>query len=163
MTTIRQATLVHGGGTRFTATTGTGRTITWGDAAADGELSPVETLATSLGACTAMDVISIAVKKRQVIDRYVVHVEAVQRDEYPRILTSVDVLHEVEGPGVDEAAIRRAIELSATKYCPLNATISAGPTTIHHRYRVRNTGGSPYEASGEVVVTGPYLRPDPVA
>lgn len=163
MTTIRTATLVHEGGLRFAATTGTGRTVMWGDVATDGELSPVETLVTSLGACTAMDVISIAVKKRQVIDRYAVRVEAVQRDEYPRVLVSVDVLHEVEGPGVDEAAIRRAIELSATKYCPLNATISAGPTLVRHRYRVRNTGAAPFDAAGDVLVTGPYLRADPIA
>ncbi len=31
-------------------------------------------------------------------------------------------------------AVRRSIELSATKYCPISAMISAGPTEIHHRY-----------------------------
>jgi putative redox protein len=110
-----------------------------------------------------MDVIAIAVKKRQRISRYEVHVEASQRDELPQILTRVDVTHDIEGPGVEEAAIRRAIELSATKYCPVNAMLSAGATEVHHGYRVRNTGPEPFEVEGEVVVTGPYRRPDIVA
>ena len=160
MSRLRTATLTHEGGMRFVAATGSTRTIVYGDAFAENELSPVETLVVSLAACSAMDVIAIAAKKRQVIDRYAVHVEAEQRDEYPQVLTRVRVVHEVEGPGVAEAAIRRAIELSATKYCPVNAMISAGATEVHHAYRVINTGGDGVDVSGEVVVTGPYRRPD---
>ena len=163
MTRLRTATLVHEGGTRFVATTGTKRTIVYGDNIERGELSPVETLAVCLAACSGMDVAPIAAKKRQQISRYEIRVEAVQRDEYPQVLTRVDVTHVVEGPVVEEAAIRRAIELSATKYCPVNAMLSAGATEIHHRFIVRNTGEHPFEEEGEVVVTGPYRRPDIVA
>jgi putative redox protein len=145
---------------RFVASTGTKRTLVYGDEAPTGELSPVETIVVSLAACSAMDVISIAVKKRQRIASYRVQVEASQRDEYPQILTRVDVVHEIEGPLVDEVAMRRAIELSATKYCPVNAMLSAGATEVHHGYRIRNTGPNGFEADGEVVVTGPYRRPD---
>jgi putative redox protein len=148
---------------RFVATTGSARTILYGDQVESGELSPVESIVVSLAACSAMDVISIAAKKRQVISRYEVRVEAVQRDEYPQVLVRAEVTHDVEGPAVDEAAIRRAIELSATKYCPVNAMLSAGATEIHHRYVVRNTGPEPFSAEGEVVVTGPNRRPDIVA
>jgi len=163
MTRIREATLVHEGGNRFVATTGSTRTIVYGDDFGGGELSPVETIAVSLAACSAMDVISILAKKRQEVTRYAVRVEAVQRDEYPQILTRADVIHEVSGPVVEEAAVRRAIELSATKYCPVSAMLSAGATEVHHRYVVRNTGPQPFDAEGEVVVTGPYKRPDIVA
>ncbi len=163
MTRLRTATLVHEGGMRFVATTGTTRTIVYGDEFERGELSPVETLVVCLAACSAMDVAPIAVKKRQQMRRYEIRVEAIQRDEYPQVLTRVDVTHVVEGPVVEEAAIRRAIELSATKYCPVNAMLSAGATEVHHRYMVRNTGPEPFESEGEVVVTGPYRRPDIVA
>ena len=64
---------------------------------------------------------------------------------------------------VAQAAVRRAVELSALKYCPVNAMLSAGATEVHHHYRVRSTGTAPAEASGEVVVTGPDRRPDIVA
>ena len=157
------ATLVHEGGMRFVAATGTKRTIVYGDEIERGELSPVETLMVSLAACSGMDVWPIATKKRQLVSRYEIRIEAVQRDEYPQVLTRVDVTHVVEGPAVEEAAIRRAIELSATKYCPVNAMLSAGATEVHHHFLVRNTGAEPFEAEGEVVVTGPYRRPDIVA
>lgn len=163
MSRSRSASLVHEGGMRFVATTGSTRTIVFGEQVESNELSPVEMIAVSLAACAAMDVVSIAVKKRQVISRYEVRVDATQRDEYPQILVRADVIHDVEGPGVDEAAIRRAIELSATKYCPVNAMLSAGATEVHHRYVVRNTGPEPFTAEGEVVVTGPYRRPDVIA
>jgi putative redox protein len=160
VTRVRSAMLLHEGGNRFVATTGTTRTIVYGDDFAGGELSPVETVTVSLAACSAMDVVSILVKKRQQVSRYGIRVEAIQRDEYPQILTRADVIHEVEGPVVEEAAVRRAIELSATKYCPVNAMLSAGATEVHHGYVVRNTGPEPFDAEGEVVVTGPYRRPD---
>ncbi len=162
MTTIRTATLRHDGGDRFVAETGTGRTLIFGADTTRGELSPVETVAVSLAACSAMDVVSIALKKRQSFTRYEIHVRADQRDEYPRVYTRIDVTHEVEGPGVSVEAIRRCIELSATRYCPVNAMVSAGATEVHHGYRVIGTGPQPFDESGEVIVTGPDRRPDVV-
>jgi putative redox protein len=147
---------------RFVAVTGSGRTLDYGDDAPVGEHSPVETVLSALAACSAMDVASILGKKRQVIETYEVVVEAVQREAYPQVYTRIDVIHDVAGPLVTEEALRRCVELSATKYCPVSAMLSAGETEIHHRYRVRGTGDVPFEAEGEVVVTGPYRRPDPI-
>jgi putative redox protein len=157
MTTIRTAVLRHEGGMRFATATGTDRSIVFGDARPDNELSPVETVVAALAACSAMDVVSIALKKRQRVVRYEIRVRAEQRDEYPQVLTTVDVLHDVEGP-VDPRAIRRCIELSAEKYCPVNAMLSAGATEVHHRMRILRPDESPLEE--EVLVTGPYRRPD---
>jgi putative redox protein len=113
-----------------------------------------------------MDVISILKKKRQVVTGYEVSVTADQRDAQPAIYTRADVVHLVEGPAVDEAAVRRAIELSATKYCSVGAMLSAGTVEIHHRYRIVGPGGAdPIE--GEVMVAGPHAddevlgRPQP--
>ena len=52
----RTATLIHEGGSRYVATTGSKRTIVYGDDIERGELSPVETLMVCLAACSAMDV-----------------------------------------------------------------------------------------------------------
>jgi putative redox protein len=92
--------------------------------------------------------------------RYEIHVTADQRDGYPQVFTRIDVVHELEGPAVEVAALRRCIELSATKYCPVSAMLSAGATEIHHRYHLIRTGPDPLDESGEVLVTGPYRRPD---
>jgi putative redox protein len=160
---IRSAELRRDGGLRFTARTGTGRTVVFGDEVAANEYSPVESVVVSLAACSAMDVVGILEKKRQVIDSYTIEVTAEQRDEYPQILTRVEVVHIVEGTVVVEQAVRRAIELSATKYCPVNAMISAGATEVHHRFRMRCSGAQLKEAEGEVIVTGPYRRPEVVS
>jgi putative redox protein len=159
----RSARLVHAGGMRFDARTGTGRGLVFGDEAETNEQSPVEIIVAAVGACAAMDVASILLKKRQAIESYEIEVRAVQRDKYPQVLTTIDVLHVVAGPEVADESVRHAIELSATKYCPVNAMLSAGDTTVHHRYRVRNTGAAPFEAEGEVLVTGPRRFPEPVA
>jgi putative redox protein len=110
-----------------------------------------------------MDVISIARKKRQAIEVYRVYVRGDQRSEYPQVFTEIDVVHEVVGPNISEAAIRRSIELSATKYCPVSAMISAGATVVHHRFRIKSTGEKAYEEEDEVIATGPYARPDILA
>ena len=93
-----------------------------------------------------------------------IHVRGSQRDEYPQVYTEIVVTHEFVGRDLSEAAIRRCIELSATKYCPVNAMISAGATVVHHRYRIVSSGATRrYEAEGEVIATGPYARPDILA
>ena len=159
MRTIRTAVLEHVGALDFRASTGTGRLIDFGDAER-GFLSPVETVLVALGSCSAMDVISIATKKRQAVDAYRIHLRGDQRAEYPQVFTEIDVTHEITGRNISEAAIRRSIELSATKYCPVSAMISAGATVVHHRYRIHSTGATTYDAEGEVIATGPYARPD---
>ncbi len=160
---IRTAELVHRGGMRFDAETGTGRRYVFGDDSETNEYSPMETMAAAIGAYTAMDVVSILEKKRQVIDSYRVEVKADQRAEYPQVFTQVDITHVIEGPVVVEMAVRRAVELSAAKYCPINAMVSAGACAVHHHFRMRCTGDVPAEAEAEVMVTGPERRPDIIA
>ena len=157
MPQIRTAELTLTSGMHFDVDTGTGRTIAFYDDA-EGGLGPVETVLAALAACAAMDVISIALKKRQPVVTYRVHARGEKRDEYPQIYTRIDLVHEVIGPGVSTAAIARCIELSATKYCPVSAMLAAGATEIHHAYRVSRPGEPTEEA--EVIVTGPYQRPD---
>jgi putative redox protein len=144
---------------RFEAATGTGRMIAFGDQLTDNELSPVETVLAALAACSAMDVVSILEKKRQVVTAYRIEVAGDQRAEYPQVYTRIDVTHVVEGTVLLEHAVRRAVELSASKYCPVNAMLSAGATEVHHRYRMRCTGVETSEAEGEVIVTGPGRQP----
>ena len=160
MPTHKSVHLEHRGGMQFVATPSSGHVIAFDERRSNQGGSPVETVLTALAACTAMDVISIAGKKRQAVERYEIEASGTQRDEYPQVFTEVDVVHVVHGTRLSEAAIRRAIELSATKYCPVSAMISAGATVVHHRYRISSSGDRPFEAAGLVISTGPYQRPD---
>src|SRR6187200_6458 len=157
MEPIKTAELTLTAGMHFDVETDSGRTFAFDDEP-EGGLGPVESILASLAACSAMDVISIALKKRQSVVTYRIHARGERREEYPTIYTRIDLVHDVEGPGVSTDAIARCIELSATKYCPVNAMLSAGPTEIHHAYRVSRPGEPIEEA--EVLVTGPNQPPD---
>jgi putative redox protein len=163
MPTLKSVELRHDGQMRFEAMPSSGHELAFDDRKSNSGGSPVETLLSALGACTAMDVVSIAAKKRQPIDQYRIHVRGSQRDEYPQVFTDIVVTHEVTGRDISEIAIKRSIELSASKYCPVSAMLSAGETTIHHRYRIVSSGTKPYEAEAEVIATGPYARPEILA
>jgi putative redox protein len=147
-----------GPGLRFTARTGSGHEIVLDDGNGNTGPRPVEMLLVGQAGCTGMDVISILQKKRVVVTRYEVSVSAEQRDEQPAVFTRADIVHLVEGPAVDEGSVRRAIELSARKYCSVAAMLSAGTVEIHHRYRILSGSADPVE--GEVLASGSKADPD---
>jgi putative redox protein len=157
----RTAEIRHEGGFRFVARTGSGFEIALDDEAGGTGPRPTEVLAAALGGCTGMDVISILAKKRQVVSRYAIRVVGDQRVAHPHAFRWIEITHEVEGPEIDVEAVRRAIELSATRYCSVSTAQASGIAEIHHRYVVT----SPEDAApveGVAVVTGPgqALPPD---
>jgi putative redox protein len=84
---------------------------------------PMELIALGLAGCTAMDVISILQKKRQQVTRFEVATELGRAQTHPKVFTDATLEYRVTGHDVDEAAVRRAIELSATRYCPAQAML----------------------------------------
>lgn len=153
--------MVAGVGLGLAGRTGSGHRILLDDGSGDTGARPSELVPLALAGCTAMDVISILRKKRQEVTRYEVRTSGTQRDEPPSAFTRIDVVHEVDGPSIDVEAVRRAIELSATRYCSVGATLSAGETEIHHAYIVRSGGAA--QVSADVVVIGPAGRVEVVA
>jgi putative redox protein len=112
----------------FTGTADSGFTLPLGtDPAVGGDndgFRPMELFAVALAGCTSMDVISILSKKRQEISSFEVKVHAERAEEHPKVFTSSVVEYLISGHGVDEAAVVRAIELSALRYCPAQAMLS---------------------------------------
>jgi putative redox protein len=151
--TMRTVTAeLDGDGLRLVARTESGHTIVMDDAVGDTGARPAELLVVAQAGCTAMDVVSILRKKRQAFTRYRVRVIGTQRDEpAPHVFEDMRIVHVVEGP-VDAEALRRAIELSATKYCTVSANLAAGVTTIRHAYVLRDADGD--ERCEDVVVLG---------
>jgi putative redox protein len=84
---------------------------------------PMELIAVGLAGCTAMDVISIMTKKRQDVTAFEVRVEAPRAEEHPKVFTRAVIQYEFTGHEIKEAAVRRAIELSAERYCPAQAML----------------------------------------
>jgi putative redox protein len=149
-------------GLRFNASVGSGHSIILDSGEGNMGMRPAELLPVALAGCTGMDVISILRKKRQDITGYRIEVGGTQMDAHPNAFTRMDVTHVVEGAGVDVDAVRRAIELSATKYCSVGATLASGIVEVRHGYRVIDAVTGAVE-SGDVLVEGPHLDPTLVA
>ena len=153
--TIKRATVSYGGpGLRFLAATESGHAVAFDDETGDTGARPLEVVLGALGSCTAMDVLSILRKKRQPVDWYRVRVEAEQRDESPRVFTAIRVIHELDGHEVEREAARRAIELSATRYCPVGAMFAAGTARLSHWFLMRGEHPADDELA-HVVTLGP--------
>jgi putative redox protein len=139
---------------RVDVVTGTGFNLTF-DTDDAGELragaGPTESVLAALAGCTSMDVGSILRKKRQPAASYRIAVTGQRADEHPQVYTGIVVEHQVSGE-VQPEALRRAIELSATRYCPVSAMLSRG-VRIEHRYRLVREGHE--EISALVAITGP--------
>jgi putative redox protein len=139
---------------RVDVLTGTSFAMTFDTADAGDERagpSPTESVLAVLAACTSMDVGAILRKKRQPADSYRIAVIGEKADEHPQVYTSIAIEHQVSG-AVEPDALRRAVELSATTYCPVSAMLSKS-VRIEHRFRlVRETGE---EVAALVVTTGP--------
>jgi putative redox protein len=145
---------LDGAGLRFVAETGTGHRLVLDDGEGDSGPRPAELVPLAVAACTAMDVASILRKKRQDVTSYRVKAAGIQRDEQtPHVFTRIDIVHLIDGRDMDLEAVRRSIELSATRYCSVGGTLATGVTEIHHGYVVRS-GATVF--TGQVVVTGPY-------
>ncbi len=85
--------------------------------------TPLEMLLVAVASCSAADVISILLKKRQDVTAYNVEIEGVRADEHPRKFIKFHINHIVHGRGVSEKAVADAIHLSDTTYCSVAATV----------------------------------------
>ncbi len=94
---------------------------------------PMEMIAMGLAGCTAMDVISILRKKQLDVTQFEVKVDAPRSGEHPKVFTSAVITYIVTGRDITESAVLRAIELSATKYCPAQIMLGqAFPIDLHY-------------------------------
>lgn len=94
---------------------------------------PHRLLLLAMAGCTAMDVISILRKKRQLVNNLRVEVLGSRAEEHPRVYTRFEVLYRVKGIAIDPLAVKRAIELSTTHYCPvINLLGKMAPVTTRY-------------------------------
>jgi putative redox protein len=141
---IMDTKVVWKDGMSFTGSAESGFTLPLGaDPAAGGAddgFRPLELMGVSLAGCTAMDVISILKKKQQQVTAFEVTVHADRAEQHPKVFTRLVVTYLVTGRGLDEAALLRAIDLSATKYCPAQAMLGkVAPMEL--KYEIYEEGG----------------------
>ena len=80
---------------------------------------PMEMLLLGTGGCSVYDVLSMLKKSRQQVVDCRVAIEAERADAIPAVFTRINLHFVVTGVGLKENHVRRAVELSAQKYCCL--------------------------------------------
>lgn len=99
-------------------------------------IRPMEMLLLGMGGCTAIDVIHILKKARQAVTDCVVELDAQRAATEPKVFTEIRVHFIVTGKNLSENHVKRAVELSAEKYC--SASLMLGKTAeIIHTYEIR--------------------------
>ena len=98
---------------------------------------PMEVMLIGLGGCSAFDVVLILRKSRQAVTDCRVELEAERADAAPRVFTRIHMVFVVSGKELRESAVRRAVGLSAEKYCSATAMLRAS-ATITHEYRIES-------------------------
>jgi len=87
----------------------------------------MELLLLALGACTATDIVIILEKKRQRLEGLEVICSGERAATHPTVWVRLEILFRLRG-ALDEAAVKRAIQLSAEKYCSVAATLQKTAT-----------------------------------
>lgn len=75
----------------------------------------------SLGGCTAMDVVAILKKMRVDIEGLNVIVEGDLTEEYPKHFFKMHVIYEFKGKNLPIDKLQKAIDLSSERYCGVSA------------------------------------------
>jgi putative redox protein len=102
-------------------------------------IRPMEMLLLGMGGCTAYDVVHILKKSRQPVTDCVVELVAERAEIEPKVFTRIHAHFVVTGNGLLDKQVRRAVELSAGKYC--SASIMLGKVAdITHDFEIRAVG-----------------------
>lgn len=93
------------------------------DPAKNEGLSPKKLVLTAMAGCSGMDTAAILKKMR--IEDYTleIDVEAQSENEHPKIYKNARLIFRFTGNDLPESKVKRAVELSVDKYCPVIAML----------------------------------------
>jgi len=129
-----------GGDAKFVGESGSGHQITMDGPPDHGGKNlgprPMEMLLLGLGGCTSFDVMSILKKSRQDVTDCVADITAERADEVPSVFTKIHVHFTVKGNNLKESLVKRAVSLSAEKYCSASIMLEKAGVEITHDYTI---------------------------
>ena len=101
---------------------------------------PMEMLLIGTGGCSTYDVLSMLKKSRQNVVDCKVEIEAERADAVPAVFTRIHLHFIVTGVGLKESHVKRAVELSAEKYCSASIMLGAAGVEMSHSYTLVEFG-----------------------
>jgi len=135
-----KATIKWVDGVMFLGESGSGHTVVMdGPPEAGGRnigIRPMETVLVGLGGCASFDVVSILKKARQDIRDVHTELAAERADVEPKVFTKIHLHFVVTGKNLKEAHVKRAVELSAEKYCSASILMGRAGVEVTHDYEI---------------------------
>lgn len=96
---------------------------------------PMEMLLLGLGGCSSFDVVSMLKKGKEDLTNCEVEITAERATVEPKVFTKIHLHFILSGNELSEKKVKRAIQLSAEKYC--SASIMLGKTAeVTHDYSI---------------------------
>lgn len=136
-----KATVKWAGDVKFEAESGSGHTIVIDGPPEHGGknqgVRPMELMLLGVGGCASFDVVHILKKSRQDVTDCVAQVEAERVDDVPAVFSKIHLHFVVKGNKLKEAHVKRAVELSAEKYCSASIMLNKGGVEISHSYEIQ--------------------------
>ncbi|MFZ9583932.1 MAG: OsmC family protein [Pseudohongiellaceae bacterium] len=108
---------------------------------------PMELMLMGVGACSSVDVVNILKRGRQQVLGCEARVEATRVDAVPAVFETIHLHFVVTGRELDAAKVKRAVELSAEKYCSASIMLGKAGVKITHDYEVVDAAAPPADAS----------------
>lgn len=123
----------------FEGTSGSGHTVIMDGPPDHGGqekgVRPMEMLLLGVGGCASFDVVHILRKSRQQVTACEAEVTAERAGTEPKVFTKIHLHFRISGENLKENQVKRAVELSAEKYC--SASIMLGKTAdVTHSYEL---------------------------
>lgn len=116
-----------GDGMSFLAQTGSGHLVAMDGAPEGGGNNlaprPMEMVLLGTGGCTAYDVVLILKRGRHDVRGCEARLIAERASADPKVFTRIEMNFTVRGRSLDREAVRRAVELSHSKYCSASAML----------------------------------------
>ncbi|RMF13873.1 MAG: OsmC family protein [Gammaproteobacteria bacterium] len=135
-----KTTITWKGDARFDAESGSGHTLVMDGPPDHGGKNqgprPMEMLLMGLGGCTSFDVVHILKKSRQEVTDCRAEITAERADAVPAVFTKIHVHFIIAGNNLREALVKKAVELSAEKYCSASIMLEKGGVEITHSYEI---------------------------
>lgn len=99
-------------------------------------LRPMEMLLLGTGGCAIYDVLSMLKKSRQKVVDCRVELDADRADAVPAVFTRINLHFVVTGVELKESHVKRAVELSAEKYCSASIMLGAAGVDVTHSFEI---------------------------
>lgn len=99
-------------------------------------IRPMEVLLIGMGGCASFDVMSILKKSRQNVANCEAELDAERSDGVPSVFTRIHLKFTVSGRNLKETQVKRAVSLSAEKYCSASIMMERAGVEIIHSYEI---------------------------